>query len=264
MYLVAGREGLPITRRGAIIMAKVTTAAQARIIATFRKDKGSVQSDLALIDDAREVGKDTMLAIVTEDRVAGIPKAVKGDERAKAQKAAEAAARNWVRQVTTAVALFDALVDKRAGVDQKREAASIILKRARRGSNDVKAKGCKIEGSGDDLVSAVRSKIEAKTNTKDEILEDMAKVSKRATGVEREEGPLLKASRLKVEAMHAALVEGPNGNAEKALKIARQIAEAIDYLECVRAEIEGRVTSANEAAAQAAATADMAEVEDAA
>lgn len=255
-------------------MATTTTAAHARIVATFRKDKGSASSELALLDDARAIGHDVMFQITTADRQGDIPKSVKGKDLEAAKKKAEKTARDWSRQVWTAVLIFDLVVDGRASQDDRKTAATAILKRTRRGSNDVAAKGCKITGSGDDLVSAVEEAIKGKNGKatkegKKNALDDMRKVSAKPQppASEQNDGPLLKAARAKVTAMDAALREGDSGNLEKAQKIADQIEEAAAFLEAKRAhvlEILARESQAVQAAAQAAAQADMLEDEEAA
>ena len=192
---------------------KVTTSHEARIVATFRKDKGSAVSDLVLLDDAREVGKDKILALTTEDRKAEIPDAVKDaakgkpadSEEAKALKTAlkraEKTAGDWTRQVMTGVALFDLLLPSKATADVRRETATLCLKRARRGKNAIVATGCKHQASGDDLVSAVTDAIKGKNGRpsnkgKAEVLADISKALGRDTtsSSENTDGPLLKAS----------------------------------------------------------------------
>lgn len=249
--------------------SKTSTAAHQRVLATFRKDKGSAVSDLALLDDARTIGGDDILSMTTADRVADIPKDLKGEDLKKAKKRAEKTAQDWTRQLMTAVELFDLVVDGRAKIDDKKAAASAILKRARRGSNDVAAKGCTIKGSGNDLVTAVQEAIKGKNGKpskakKDEALSDMAKVVTKRTKSDNDEGPLLRAARTKVEAMRAALIEGDSGNAEKAAKVAAQIEEAAAYLAKVREEAKEIMGRVDKEAAEAAAQADAQEIEDAA
>ena len=249
-------------------MAASTTAAHQRVLATFRKDKGSISSDLALLDDARTIGEDSLHSITKADRLEDV-KGLKGEEGKKARARAEKIARDWSRQVWTAVRVFDLVVDKRASAATRKEAATAILKRARRGSTNVAAAGCTIEGSGEKLVTAVQAAIEGKKDkkaAKADALADMAKVSAKPNppAGEATEGPLLKAARAKVEAMEKALKEGDSGNTEKAAKVAAQIIEAVEYLAKRHQRALDILARVEDDAAKAAAQADMAEVEDAA
>lgn len=248
-------------------MATTSTAAHARIVATFRQEKGSVSSALALLDDARSIGKDSLFSITKEDRLDDV-KGLKGEEGKKARARAEKIAGDWSRQVWTAVQVFDLVVDKRAAAATRKEAATAILKRARRGSTSVKAAGCTIEGSGDKLVNAVQAAIEGKKDkkaAKADALTDMGKVvSDSRQKDDSADGPLLKAAKAKVEAMERANVEGEAGNKEKAAKIAAQIAEAAAYLATRHQRALDVLARVEADAAKAAAQADMEEVEAAA
>ena len=223
---------------------KITTSHEARIVATFRKDKGSAVSDLVLLDDARAVGKDKILALTTEDRKDEIPQAIKDAAKGKPADSPEAkalaqaikragkTAQDWTRQIMTAVALYDLIIPAKASADIQRQTASACVKRARRGSNAVTAAGCKITGSGDDLVTAVQEAIKGKNGRpsnarKAAALADISKASGRDTTSDSEntEGPLLKASRAKVTQLQAALVAGTNGDLPKAAKADAQEVE---------------------------------------
>ena len=264
-------------------MAGTTSSHAARIVARFRNDKGSADSALVLLDDVREVGRDKMLALTTEDRKAEIPDAVKKAAKGKPADSPEVKARNkaikrakktaddWGRQVWTALALYDMLLPSKASADIQRQTATLCVKRARRGKNAIVATGCKHTASGDDLVSAVTEAIKGKNGRptvkgKEEVLADISKALGRDTtsSSENTEGPLLKASRAKVAQLQAALVAGTSGDLPKAAKVAEQIREALDYLNTQHDYVTGIIDRAERAAAEAAAKADAQEVEDAA